>query len=67
MRRPAMTAGNVKPKLTSRHTAAKILGGINLRTVDRLVKAGKIRGVKVGSRAFLVTDSIDEFLADSSE
>jgi excisionase family DNA binding protein len=64
MHRPALTAGNVKSKLLTRHATAKVLGDIHLRTVDRLIKAGKIRGVKVGSRAFVAADSIDQFLAD---
>ena len=64
MYRPPLTAGNVKSRLTTRHATAKVLGDIHLRTVDRLIKAGKIRSVKVGSRAFVVADSIDQFLAD---
>ena len=48
----------------TRHAAAKVSGDIHLRTVDRLVKAGKFRGVKVGSRAFVVADSVDQFIAD---
>ena len=57
MYRPPLTAGNVKSRLTTRHATAKVLGDIHLRTVDRLIKAGKIRSVKVGSRAFVVADS----------
>ena len=64
MYRPPLTAGNVRSKLMSRHAAAKVLGDINIRTLDRLVKAGKLRGVKVGSRAFVAADSVDQFLAD---
>ena len=52
MHRPPIIAGNVKPKLMTRHATAKIFGDIHLRTVDRLVKAGKLRGVKVGSPRF---------------
>jgi excisionase family DNA binding protein len=48
----------------TRHATAKVLGDIHLRTVDRLIKAGKIRSVKVGSRAFVVADSVDQFIAD---
>lgn len=64
MYRPPLTAGNVKSKLVSCPVAAKILGDIGIRTVDRLIKAGKLRGVKVGSRAFVAADSVDQFLAD---
>jgi excisionase family DNA binding protein len=64
MYRPPITAGDVKPKLMTRHAAARILGDIHLRTVDRLIKAGKIRGVKVGSRALVVADSVDQLIAD---
>ena len=64
MYRPPLTAGNVKSRLMTRHATAKVLGDIHLRTVDRLIKAGKIRSVKVGSRALVVADFVDQFLAD---
>ena len=67
MHRPSITAGNVKPKLMTRHAAARTLGGIHLRTLDRLVKAGKLKGVKVGSRAFVVADSVDQLITGDSE
>ena len=67
MYRPPLKASHVKSKLMTRHAAAKVLGEIHLRTLNRLVKAGKLKGVKVGTRSFVVADSVDQFIAGDSE
>lgn len=63
MHRPKLTAANVRPALHTRHTTGKLLGGVHLTTVDRLVKRGKLRAVKIGSRKMITADSVDELLA----
>ena len=67
MYRPPIKAGNVKSKLMTRHATAKVLGEIHLRTVDRLIKAGKLKGVRIGSRAFVVADSVDQLIAGDGD
>ena len=63
--RPKLVASPVKPKVVSLPTAGIILGGVNTKTVSRLVQRGKIRGVKVGTRSMVISDSIDDYLAEA--
>jgi hypothetical protein len=65
--RPKLVASPVKPKVVSLPTAGVILGGVNVKTVSRLVQRGKIRGVKVGTRSMVFPDSIDEYLAEEAK
>jgi hypothetical protein len=62
MYRPKLVASNVKPKLVSRQTAAKMLGDVHTKTVDRLIQRGLLRGVNVGARKMVDPDSIDAFI-----
>jgi len=43
------------------------LGGIGHSTFYELVKAGRIRTVKLGRRTFVMADEIDRFLATIQE
>jgi excisionase family DNA binding protein len=63
--RPKLVANPVKPKLLSRQTAGVVLGGVNVKTVSRLIQRGKLRGVKVGTRSMVDPDSIDAYLAEA--
>ena len=51
-----------KPAVRSRPGAAHKLN-VHPRTIDRLVKRGKLRGVKIGSRMMIDDDSIDALIA----
>jgi excisionase family DNA binding protein len=51
------------PAGRSREDTAHRLGDVHLRTVDRLLRAKKLRGYRVGRRVFVFDDSIDEYLA----
>jgi excisionase family DNA binding protein len=48
----------------SRDRAAELLGDppISPRTVDRMLRDGRLRGYRVGSRVFVYNDSIDEMV-----
>jgi predicted site-specific integrase-resolvase len=50
----------VKRKLISRDETAIVLGGISVRTLDRLIKRGQLKTVKLGRRHMIVADSADE-------
>jgi hypothetical protein len=66
-RNAATEAADEESPLLSRQRAAHKLGDVNLRTVDRLIRRGKIRGVKIGSRMMIVDDSIDTLIAGGGE
>ena len=53
----------VKRKLFSRPEAAGFLGGIHVRSVDRLLKRGKLKGVKVGRRSMITIESAEALAA----
>jgi excisionase family DNA binding protein len=55
-----------KPALRSRDRSAQKLN-VHVRTIDRLVRRGKLRGVKVGSRMMIEDDSIDAFIASGGQ
>jgi excisionase family DNA binding protein len=59
-----MSTERDRPAGISREKAAAKLGDppIHLRTIDRLIKRGKLKAYRVGSRVFVLTDSIDEYL-----
>jgi hypothetical protein len=64
--KPKQTAPILQPKVCSKPAAGVLLGGVHRRSVDRLVQAGKLRQVHIGSRAMIVIDSIDELLATAA-
>jgi excisionase family DNA binding protein len=51
----------LEPLLVSKREAAKMLGGLHLHTIDRLLKRGKLKGTKVGSRMMIRFDSLKRF------
>ena len=65
MKRPKLVASPVTPKLLNRQTAAALLGGVHVKTIDRLIERGKLRGVMVGTRKMVDPDSIDAYLAEA--
>ena len=54
---------HVKARLLSRAEAAKILGNIHIRTVDKLIKRGQLKSVTLGDRIMIVATSVDELIA----
>ena len=55
-----------KPALRSREGSAHKLN-VHVRTIDRLVRRGKLRGVKVGARMMIDDASIDDLIAAGGE
>jgi excisionase family DNA binding protein len=53
----------VRPKLFSREEAAALLGNINIRTVDRLVKRGQLKAVRLGRRNMVTRESAEALAA----
>jgi excisionase family DNA binding protein len=49
-------------RLVTRADAAQRLN-VHLRTIDRAIKRGELRGVHVGRRALVAADSIDALIA----
>jgi hypothetical protein len=49
----------VKRKLLSRHEAAALLGGVHIRTIDRRLKDGSLKGVRVGRRSMITVESAE--------
>jgi excisionase family DNA binding protein len=47
--------------------AAARLGYVHPRTITRMAHKGKLRGVHIGSRFFIVSASIDELLASGEK
>lgn len=59
-----MTERTALPKVATRAEAADALR-VSTRTIDRLIRDGKLRAVNVGARTVRVTvDSIDALIAD---
>jgi hypothetical protein len=50
------------PKLLSRQDAAAALGGVSVRTVDRLRADGSLESVRVRGRAMISAGSLERFL-----
>jgi excisionase family DNA binding protein len=53
----------VEKKLLSRSETAVMLGGIHDRTVDSLIKNGKLKTVKLGRRSMITANSVEELVA----
>ena len=53
----------VEKKLFSRTETALMLGGIHFRTVDSLIKDGKLTAVKLGRRNMVTAKSVEELVA----
>lgn len=53
----------IEKKLYSRAEAAAILGGLHDRTIDALVKRGKLKAVKLGRRNMITAKSVEEVVA----
>jgi excisionase family DNA binding protein len=51
-----------KKKLQSREDTAEDFD-VNIRTIDRLIKRGKIEAVQVGRRVMVKCESAERFLA----
>lgn len=45
-----------------RDAVARDLGGVHLRTVDRLIEGGKLVGVKIGRRMMITTASVEALI-----
>ena len=64
-----MPSRKVKPpaktekRLFSRAETALMLGGIHFRTVDELIKAGRLKSVKLGTRNMVTAKSVEELVA----
>ena len=65
--RPKLVASPVTPKVVEPPDSGSCLGGVNVKTVSRLVQRGKLRGVKVGTRNMVFPDSIDAYLAEEAK
>ena len=46
----------LEQRLFSREVAARVLGGIHVRTVDKLVKSGRLASVKLGRRHMITRE-----------
>lgn len=55
------TAEDSRPLAYSRYEAADALG-IGVKTLDRWIRAGRIRSVKVSSRVFIPATSLEALL-----
>jgi excisionase family DNA binding protein len=52
-----------KPAVVSRKAAAQRLD-VNERTIDRLIRRGRLKAVRVGRRMTVDADSLDTFVAE---
>jgi hypothetical protein len=50
-----------RPVLLSKQSTAHLLGDVSVKTVDRLIKAGKIKVKKVGARVMPIADSVYDY------
>jgi excisionase family DNA binding protein len=62
----AQKAAGAKPALMSRQAVAFRLGGVNERTVDRLIETGKLRAIKIGSRKMIYAASVDALIGEAA-
>jgi hypothetical protein len=53
----------VERKLLTRHEAAALLGGIHIRSVDRLLRRGKLVRVRLGRRSLVTVQSAEALAA----
>lgn len=51
------------PRLVSRAEAAKMLGGINILTLDKMIERGEVKSLRIGDRVLIKTASIDKLTA----
>lgn len=58
---------HISPKLYSINDACFILGNISRDQLNKLVNDGDLVKVKLGRRAFIRADSIDEFINSLSK
>jgi excisionase family DNA binding protein len=54
--------GSEKPAVRTRPSAAHKLN-VHPRTIDRLIRRGKLKGVKIGARMMIDDASIDDLIA----
>lgn len=52
-----------RPTLTREEAAALV--GVSVRTLDELIKEGRIRVVRVGRRVLVLRSAVSEFLGES--
>lgn len=53
-------------RLVSRKDAAELLGGICLKTVDRLIAEKRVRAVHIGRKVLIPMSSIQTFIKGRS-
>jgi excisionase family DNA binding protein len=54
-----------RPALMSRKAAAHRIG-VSERSIDRWVRDGRLRGVRIGSRVFVASDSVEALIASDA-
>jgi hypothetical protein len=59
---PVDLGDGVRPLLVNKRNAARILGGITEREVDKRIAAGDLEGVKLGKRALVYLPSIEAYV-----
>ena len=60
---PVVTTPSVAPLLVDLKTAAQILGGASLIAVRKIVRAKKIRHVRIGKRWMVSPDELQRFVS----
>jgi excisionase family DNA binding protein len=55
----------ITPALYTQQQTSVVLG-VSVRTIERLVRDGELRSVKVRDRRMIFRDSVDEFLEKAS-
>jgi len=50
-------------RLFSRAEVAQILGGLSLRTVERLEERGELKAVRIGRRVLFEASAVDEYIS----
>jgi excisionase family DNA binding protein len=56
-----MTQVESEPLLVSKQDAAKRLGGVCTKTIETLIKKGKLKSKKVGTRNMIRFDSLKRY------
>lgn len=60
---PRFTMSSPTPsRMLSRDVVAKLLG-ISRQTVDRLIRSGELRAIKIGRRVLIPDDALDALIA----
>lgn len=67
MEEQTKTRERPKKQVETLEEAAARLGDVHPRTIARMAHKGKLRGVHIGSRYFIVSASIDTLLAEGEQ